>query len=121
MEKLQRLDTLQLIDVLKNYQQYGYDESVRNSTIEVLESRGVTMEELKATGNFEPNAFETAQEEELREVKSELLYRAIQIGLPLGNIALHLLLGKSAASSNLVITFHVASAVAFIWLLFRRI
>lgn len=33
IERLKKLDTDKLIDVVKNYRQYGYDENLRNSAI----------------------------------------------------------------------------------------
>lgn len=40
------METDKLVDVVKNYQQYGYDISVRNSAISVLKERGLKEEDL---------------------------------------------------------------------------
>jgi len=45
-EKLEKLDSKKLIDVAKNYKQYGYSEEVREMAFTVLESRGVKKEDL---------------------------------------------------------------------------
>ena len=42
IERLKKLDTDKLIDVVKNYRQYGYEENLRNSAISLLEERGIT-------------------------------------------------------------------------------
>lgn len=57
IEKLKGLNDLKLIEAVKNYEQYGYSESLRNNAIAILESRGITVEELKATGNFENHEY----------------------------------------------------------------
>ena len=46
MTTLKTLDNSKLIDVVKNYKQYGYDEETRNSAISILEERGVSIQDL---------------------------------------------------------------------------
>ena len=60
LASLQRLDTPKLIDVVKNYKQYGYDEPFRQQAINILKERGITEQELKLTGNFSNQTFENA-------------------------------------------------------------
>jgi|SRR5690554_102731 hypothetical protein len=60
MTTLKTLDNSKLIDVVKNYKQYGYDEETRNSAISILEERGVSIQDLKLTGSFENQKFEEA-------------------------------------------------------------
>ena len=59
--RLNKLDSDKLIQVVKNYQQYGYNEEVRNYALEILGTRGVTIQDLKLTGNFENHTFEVAK------------------------------------------------------------
>jgi len=59
--KLDSFDNGKLIDVVKNYKQYGYDNELRNIAIEILEKRGINKEQLKLTGNFENAAYESAK------------------------------------------------------------
>ena len=62
IERLKLLDSEKLIDVVKNYRQYGYDEKLRNSVVEILENRGIDKEQLKLTGNFENRTYDLAQD-----------------------------------------------------------
>lgn len=57
-QKLENLSNNKLIDVVKNYRQYGYDEQLRIYAIKLLEARGITQEELKLTGNFENRTYD---------------------------------------------------------------
>lgn len=59
-EKLKSLDNEKLIDVVKNYKQYRYDDELRNTAIEILEERGIDKEQLKLTGNLENKEYNTA-------------------------------------------------------------
>jgi hypothetical protein len=60
-DKLERLDNDKLIKIVKNYKQYGYDESVRNYTLALLETRGVTVEDLRLTGNLENQDYKSSE------------------------------------------------------------
>ena len=62
IEKLQKLDNEKLIDVVKNYRQYGYEESLREAAISLLEERGISREQLKLTGDFENKTYDSADE-----------------------------------------------------------
>lgn len=61
-EKLNRLSDNKLIDVVKNYKQYGYDNELRETAIEILNERGIDREQLKLTGNLENKSFDSAEE-----------------------------------------------------------
>ena len=60
--KLDRLDTGRLIDVVKNYRQYGYDDNLRATAITILNKRGITKNDLKITGNFENKTYDHAHD-----------------------------------------------------------
>lgn len=60
-DKLNRLDDNKLIDIVKNYRQYNYSTDIRNSTIEILENRGVKINTLKEQGNFENRSYDDAE------------------------------------------------------------
>jgi hypothetical protein len=62
LESLKRLDNNKLIDVVKNYRQYGYTDEMRTMAISILEERGVSKEELQLTGNFENHTYDVAEE-----------------------------------------------------------
>ena len=59
-ELLNSYENEKLIDILKNYKQYDYDESYKNMSLYILESRGVTKQELKFSGNFSNQKYEEA-------------------------------------------------------------
>jgi len=61
-EKLKTLDNKQLIDVVKNYRQYGYDEPTRAAAIAILETRGISKEQLQLSGNFENQTYNEAEQ-----------------------------------------------------------
>lgn len=53
IERLKNLENKQLMDVVKNYRQYGYELEMRDKAILILEERGVSLEHLRLTGNLE--------------------------------------------------------------------
>lgn len=58
--RLQNLSNEKLIDVVKNYRQYGYDDHLRRSALLLLENRGITKEQLELTGNYENRNYDHA-------------------------------------------------------------
>lgn len=60
LEKLKRLDNDKLLDVVKNYQRYGYDEEIRNAAIALLQEKGWSMEELKMFGYLNNHNYDDA-------------------------------------------------------------
>ena len=64
-EKLLSFDNDKLIDVVKNYKQYGYNSELRNKAISILEQRGISKEQLQLTGNFENQTL----------IESEMVYK----------------------------------------------
>ena len=56
-------DNDKLIDIIKNYHQYDYTESYKNSSVRILNSRGITEEELRLGGNLANQQFEDANRE----------------------------------------------------------
>lgn len=61
-ERLKKLDTNKLIDVVKNYRQYGYNEDVRNYALSLLEEQGISKTDLQLTGNLENTSFNYASD-----------------------------------------------------------
>ena len=58
--RLNKLDDKKLIDVVKNYRQYGYDDNLRAQAISILNERGITKEQLQLTGDFENKTYNDA-------------------------------------------------------------
>lgn len=67
-ERLLKLDDAKLMDIVKNYRQYGFDEAFRANAIAILEERGISKEDLRISGNFENKKYEFAS----------LIYRSFQ-------------------------------------------
>lgn len=63
LEKFSSLSDQQLIDLVRNYQQYNYSEGERSLGVDILASRGVTEERLKILGAFENKDYEAAKED----------------------------------------------------------
>lgn len=61
-EKLQKLDDNKLIDVVKNYRQYGYDADLRKTAISILEERGLSEEQLELTGRLDNHTYDLAND-----------------------------------------------------------
>jgi lipopolysaccharide export system permease protein len=61
-EKFTALSDTQLMDVVKNYQQYNYTEGERSLAIGMLSDRGITEQRLKVLGVFENKKYNRAQE-----------------------------------------------------------
>lgn len=59
---LQSFSNTKLIDVIKNYRQYGYDDSLRKTACRILKERGITIKDLKLTGNLRNKTFDSAQD-----------------------------------------------------------
>jgi hypothetical protein len=61
-ERLKSFDNSKLMDIVKNYRQYGYDDNLRNTAIDILKSRGISEDDLKLTGNFENQQYNSARD-----------------------------------------------------------
>lgn len=60
-QRLLNLSNSKLMDVVKNYRQYGFDDEFRKQAIAILEERGVSLEYLKFSGNFENKKYDYAK------------------------------------------------------------
>ena len=58
---LKNHDSNKLIDIIKNYHQYDYPISYRNSSVQILNNRGISEEELKFSGNLSNQVYEDAK------------------------------------------------------------
>ncbi|MGS2726512.1 LptF/LptG family permease [Psychroserpens sp. BH13MA-6] len=57
-QTLASYDNNKLIDVIKHYRDYDYGIEYKNSSIAILESRGITKQELKFGGNLTDHSYE---------------------------------------------------------------
>ncbi len=60
LERLKRMENKKLIDVVKNYRQYGYSDELKNEALIILKSRGIDEFELRLTGNFQNSTYDRA-------------------------------------------------------------
>jgi len=58
--KLNDYSDQKLIDLLKNYRQYDLDRTYKNTALQILNSRGITEQELRFGGNLVNEKFESA-------------------------------------------------------------
>ena len=59
-ERLSNFDNNKLMDVVKNYKQYGYNDEIRDYAIEMLEKNGISKNDLVLTGNFKNKDYDYA-------------------------------------------------------------
>ncbi len=60
--RLTKLNTDQLIDVVKNYRQYGYSLEVRSYSLDLLEKRGISQADLQLTNSLDNQNYIRAKE-----------------------------------------------------------
>jgi len=53
IEWLKKLNSDKLIDIVKKYRQFGYDDNLRANAILLLEERGISKDKLEMAVNFE--------------------------------------------------------------------
>lgn len=63
IEKLQKMQTHHLIEVVKNYRQHGYPLEIRESALSILEERGVSKQTLELSGNMINRKYDEVQDE----------------------------------------------------------
>lgn len=59
---LESFDNRKLIDIIKNYRQYGYDKELRKTALGILIDRGITIRDLKVTGNLQNRDFNSCED-----------------------------------------------------------
>ena len=59
-ETLNAYDNNRLIDIIKNYREYNYSITYKNTALSVLNSRGITNQQLKFAGHFTNQKYEEA-------------------------------------------------------------
>lgn len=105
-------DNDKLKDIIKNHHQYDYDISFRNSSISILESRGITREELKLSGSLSNPKYEDAfREMELHNENSRMALIGYFAYIAL--LILGLVLNNNKFPT-IAIIFFVLSAITFL-------
>ncbi len=111
--KLESFDNTKLIDIVKNYKQYGYDEGLRNIAIEILDKRGIDKEHLKLSGNFENQSYESAQRMyKSFSLNSKLAFILYIIAL-ISNILILTLSGNSSVLTSTILIINWTALIAY--------
>lgn len=79
IQKLQHMQTSMLIDVVKNYKQYGYTDELRESALLILNERGINEQSLKLSGNLNNFKYEHARDEYRKFVTNSYIALALFI------------------------------------------
>lgn len=116
--RLEKLNNDKLIDIIKNYRQYGYDDKLRESAISILEKRGITKEALQLTGNFKNHTYDFA-EELFKSFKKNSKIAFLFYGIILfTNIIFPLLSRNSEVLGTMVLVINICAVLSyFIFLL----
>src|SRR6476661_4403749 len=61
-DRIMKLDNGKLVDLVKNYRQYGYQEEIRDFALAVLKRRGISKDDLQFTGNLENKSYNYAHD-----------------------------------------------------------
>ncbi len=81
---LEGYDKNKLIDVIQNYREYDYSIAYKNSSVAILETRGITAQELKIGGHFTNLKYEEAiRLKDLYDEESKLAFILYLISFPL--------------------------------------
>lgn len=60
---LNRFDNDKLIDIIKNYKRYGYDDGLRDYAVDLLEERGWSREDLQQFGYLTNHDYDEAEKQ----------------------------------------------------------
>ena len=91
-ERLNSLEDHKLIDVVKNYRQYGYSDEIRNEALSILEGRGIDEFELRLKGNFQNTTYEQARDYYRDYERNSKIAFGFYLYIIFGNILLSVLL-----------------------------
>ena len=119
LDKLETLDNDKLIDIVKNYKQYGLEEEVRNKAIQILDERGIDEEQLSLSGNLVNQNYEEAERLYLAFLKSSktaFTFYLVFLFSPLIVVYFKEFLQEY---STYVALFNIASLLAYIVFLIR--
>jgi lipopolysaccharide export system permease protein len=118
-EKLRSLDNEKLIDVVKNYRQYGYDNEYRDNAISILENRGVHKEHLALTGNLENLTYDRADEVYNSFTKNSKTAFALYTVILLTNIIAPILFYKSSSYGTVTLIVNLLASITFLVFLYK--
>ncbi|MGZ2369238.1 hypothetical protein ACXR6G_05600 [Ancylomarina sp. YFZ004] len=114
IDRLKNLDSDKLIDVVKNYRQYDYEENLRTEAIIILEERGISKEQLLLTGNFENNKYENAEDLYNSFTKNSKITLAFYGIIFLTNLLSPMILKVNESVGFLILILGVGSLIFFL-------
>ncbi|MDO6759131.1 LptF/LptG family permease [Tamlana sp. 2_MG-2023] len=107
-------DKVKLIDIIKNYKHYNYDIKYKNSALAILDSRGVTKQHLKFSGEYSDERFdETIRLKNTCDEDSKLALILYIVCAPLILIGKILENNKYEASGKILFTVGVIVGVVY--------
>lgn len=118
-ERLLKFDDHKLMDVVKNYRQYGYDDTIRSAALSILEERGITAEHLQLTGNLENRDYDEAHTRYRSFRKNSLLTMVFYLGLLLLKILLTVLAKNNDIDPTLASSLMFGAVLVYLFFLVR--
>lgn len=117
-ERLLKLDNDKLVDVVKNYRQYGYDNELRDSAITILKDRGISKEQLQLTGNFENKSYDYANDSYSSFLKNSQIAFVIYLFLFISKVIASIYPnGSEGVVTAILITTIIALVLYFVFLI----
>ncbi|MFD1096215.1 hypothetical protein [Salegentibacter chungangensis] len=118
-ELLESFSNNKLIDIIKNYRQYGYDNSLRKTACRILKERGISINDLKLTGNLRNENFESAQEYIRAYRKNSKHALIFYITTLILNVLIPVFERISSFYSSIALALSIISIILFLYCLFR--
>ncbi|MCB0425082.1 MAG: LptF/LptG family permease [Mangrovimonas sp.] len=119
-DDLNALDNKKLIDVIKNYRQYDINIKSKNTALFILNSRGVTKEELKFGGNLTNQKFEEIIRLKDRfDEDSKLTFILYFLSIPFIVIGAILKNNGYAATGKTIFIFGIVVGILYLFALIR--
>lgn len=119
IDRLKNLDSDKLIDVVKNYRQYGYEEDLRTEAITILEERGISKEQLQLTGNFENKKYDKAEDLYNSFTNNSKITLVLYGTMLLTNILSPMILSVNESIGFLILILGIGSLIFFLVFVIR--
>ena len=118
-DRLKNLDSDKLIDVVKNYRQYGYEEDLRTEAVIILAERGISKEQLQLTGNFQNKKYDKAEELYNSFTKNSKITLVLYGIMLLTNILSSMILSVNESIGFLILILGIGSLIFFLVFVIR--
>lgn len=118
-DQLKKLDDNKLIDVVKNYRQYGYDDELRELAISILNQRGISRQELELMGSFENKSYAQAQELFSAFKRHSKIAFAFYILVFLMNVLLPMMRSNTETLNLILLLINYGALIGYLIFLFK--